>query len=62
MTVLFVATLASARVPLPDKVNVSKPTKLLNVKSLEAAVVVPLYVRVPDELNTRWLIWKLLAA
>ena len=62
MTVLFVATLASARVPLPDKVNVSEPTKLLNVKSLEAAVVVPLYVRVPDELNTRWLIWKLLAA
>ena len=41
VTLLFVPTFAFPSVPLPDNVNVSVPTKLLKVKSLELAVVLP---------------------
>ena len=38
---LLEATLALPKVPVPDKVNVSEPTKLLNVRSELLALVVP---------------------
>ena len=53
VTVLFIATLTSATVPFPDKINVSEPTKLLNVKSLELAMDVPSYSRLPNEFSAR---------